>query len=163
MNIYLLRHGKAEDAGDKPDDQRKLTDEGAELIKKSLPGIKERVGTLDYMFTSPMLRAVETAFIVADYFKCRNFLEGTDLLARPDCDAPMLKKINALIGKENIMCVGHIPLLVDFARFMIPEGDETPIEIKKGGLVRLQFKGFILPHTGRLKWIATPKELRGEV
>lgn len=162
MNVYILRHGKAEDQGAKPDNERELTQEGIDSLKDSMPGMKKLIGQVDFILTSPYWRAARTAQIVGEYFRCSSFIDGTDLLAQPDQEDGVIKHINRLIGKENVVVVGHQPYLGELIRLMAPEGSlpEGEIEIKKGGLAKVVFKGFVLPHKGRLEWIKTPKELK---
>src|SRR5438034_11639970 len=65
--IYLIRHGLAEERGDSwPDDaKRPLTDEGISRMRKSVRGLSRLGVTLDVVLTSPLVRARQTAEIVA--------------------------------------------------------------------------------------------------
>ena len=80
-----IRHGLAEERGDAwPDDtKRPLTDEGMSRMRKSARGLA-RVGvTIDVVLTSPLVRARQTAEIVAGGLDPRPSLVNVDSLA-PD-------------------------------------------------------------------------------
>src|SRR5438093_1192036 len=67
FELYLIRHAIAEERGEKwPDDnKRPLTEEGIARMRKAAHGLA-RVGvTLDAVLTSPLVRARQTAEIVA--------------------------------------------------------------------------------------------------
>ena len=93
--IYIMRHGIAQERGGKdapPDDaQRKLTPEGREKTREIAKGLK-RVGfAVDWIVTSPLVRAVETAEIVRDTLKLDAPFDHCDVL-RPGLSAQELMK-----------------------------------------------------------------------
>jgi phosphohistidine phosphatase SixA len=60
--IILLRHGLAEERGDKkPDDLRELTGEGHRTMKKIGRGRVEIFPKAETIVTSPLRRALQTA------------------------------------------------------------------------------------------------------
>src|SRR5258706_7668086 len=65
--LYLVRHGVAEERGDAwPDDaKRPLTDEGISRMRKVTRGLAELGVSLDLILTSPLVRARQTAEILA--------------------------------------------------------------------------------------------------
>ena len=162
MNLFLLRHGaceKTEDAPGGEDSQRRLTAEGRAAIEHSLPGIAGLLGQVDYILTSPYVRAVETAKIVGDYFKCTRFVETLEALAGPEGEKPLESMLNKLIGKENIVVVGHMPYLGDIAAYFAGDSLEESVDLKKGGMAKLYIKGFPGPGEARLHWVMTSEEL----
>jgi phosphohistidine phosphatase len=69
MLLALIRHGIAEDAGPAAgyrDDQRRLTPDGANRIRASAAGIALLGIRPAAVLTSPLIRCVQTAQIVAD-------------------------------------------------------------------------------------------------
>src|SRR5438552_8421202 len=81
--LYLIRHGMAEERGDSwPDDaKRPLTEEGMARLRKSARGL-ERIGvTLDVILTSPLVRTRQTADIVAAAFNPRPHIVSAESLA----------------------------------------------------------------------------------
>lgn len=65
MNLYLVRHGAAEDK--KPggrDFDRGLTEEGKKKMSAAVKGWKALIPGFDTLVSSPLIRAVQTAEIV---------------------------------------------------------------------------------------------------
>lgn len=155
-----MRHGAAEGSeSGKPDTERHLTPEGINAIRNSLPGIQKLVGSLDFIITSPLLRAVDTANIVAEHFDCTGFLVESSNLSTPEKESAVTNELNKLIGKENILLVGHMPYLGGLCRYLVKGLEEEP-DLKKGSLVRIYIKGFPGPGEGVLRWIMTFEELK---
>ena len=83
--LYLIRHGLAEDRGEAwPDDsKRPLTEDGMSRLRKQARGLARLGVTLDIVLTSPLVRARQTAEIVAAGLDPRPSLATIDSLA-PD-------------------------------------------------------------------------------
>ena len=70
MNIYLIRHGEAEQTSEnKPHEERALTVNGIEIIKNSIEIWKQFIDRFDIILTSPLKRAKQTANILYGIFK----------------------------------------------------------------------------------------------
>ncbi len=80
--LYLIRHGLAEERGDRwPDDnKRPLTDEGISRMRKATRGLARLGVTVDVVLSSPLVRARQTAEIVAAGFDPRPSLVNIDSL-----------------------------------------------------------------------------------
>src|SRR6185503_19114772 len=81
--LYLIRHGMAEERGDAwPDDaKRPLSEEGMERLRKSARGLARLDVWIDVVFTSPLVRARQTADIVSAAFDPRPSIITIDSLA----------------------------------------------------------------------------------
>ncbi|PYU14179.1 MAG: phosphohistidine phosphatase SixA, partial [Acidobacteria bacterium] len=69
MELYIVRHGIAIDREDPqcpPDPERYLTEEGVEKTKGVAKGVAALGVAADLFFTSPYVRASQTAEIFAD-------------------------------------------------------------------------------------------------
>src|SRR5512138_3411329 len=68
MDIILMRHGRSAPRGshEGPDDERPLTRDGSRRVKHALPGLHQAVPHIDRVVTSPLLRARQTAELVAE-------------------------------------------------------------------------------------------------
>src|SRR6266496_3811517 len=67
MQIYLLRHGIAEDGKPgRPDAERALTSEGKEKLRRVLKRARRADCSPSLILTSPYRRAVETAAIASE-------------------------------------------------------------------------------------------------
>src|SRR5215469_6165377 len=72
FRIYLVRHGIAvdhADRGDLPDDDRPLTAKGRRRFRRAARAFARMGETPDLLFTSPLIRAAQTAEILAGAFK----------------------------------------------------------------------------------------------
>jgi phosphohistidine phosphatase len=160
MNIYLLRHGTAEDREvGKPDASRALTKEGRRELRAVLhlarmAGVKPGV-----ILTSPLRRAVETARVASAELQCDKVLEIKELT--PDTPPPQLwRAIRAHRSDRELVLAGHEPQLTRLAAFLL----EAPlaIDLKKGALVKIAVQDSQGPPRGVLKWMLTPKLAGGK-
>src|SRR6185436_6950664 len=67
MEIYIVRHAIAEDAPSKGtgDAARALTEEGRQKMKEAAAGFAKLEFSIDKIFSSPLIRAKQTAEILA--------------------------------------------------------------------------------------------------
>src|SRR5881628_3257631 len=81
--LYLIRHGIAEERGDAwPDDaKRPLSDEGMDRLRKEARGLARLGVVIDVVLTSPLVRTRQTADVVAAAFNTRPHIVTADSLA----------------------------------------------------------------------------------
>jgi phosphohistidine phosphatase len=157
MIIYFLRHGLAEDrAGWLADDtQRPLTKEGNEKLAQSAELLTRLSLGLDLIVTSPLVRAFQTAQIVAQRLDIVDKLIQDERLA-PGFDLPRLSEVlTAHPGVETLMLVGHEP---DFSETISDLIGGGRVVCKKGGLARVDVASQS-PLSGELIWLMPPKLL----
>src|SRR5688572_20209987 len=66
MRVYLIRHAHAVDAGPKlPDEARWLSDRGRKVARRVGKALAKEGVELDAVLTSPLVRAVQTAEVLA--------------------------------------------------------------------------------------------------
>ncbi|MDF2428198.1 MAG: phosphohistidine phosphatase SixA [Nitrosopumilus sp.] len=67
MELYIIRHGKAEEVSQNisSDAKRRLTKTGVRELEYVSKALKIFGIQVDYIFTSPLVRAQETAEIIA--------------------------------------------------------------------------------------------------
>jgi phosphohistidine phosphatase len=157
MILYFLRHGLADDrAGWLADDtQRPLTKEGKDkMALEAEVFIRVNLG-LDLIVTSPLMRAFQTAQIVAQRLDMEDKLIQDERLA-PGFDLQKLSEILAAHpGMETVMLVGHEPDFSETISVLIGGGR---VICKKGGLARVDVTSQ-LPLSGELAWLMPPKLL----
>jgi phosphohistidine phosphatase len=137
--LYLVRHAIAAERGDDwPDDtKRPLTTRGVNRFKDSLPGLKALDVAIDEIFSSPLVRAKQTA----------------DLLSGGTAGNPPVKLLDALApGQAPAGVMGQL------AAHLI--GASRPLPFKKGGMCRIDVGGLSPKTAGSLVWFVTPKMLR---
>lgn len=159
MNVYLLRHGKAEDTPPGMRDRdRRLTAEGIESLKAELPGIRSRIAEIDFILTSPYPRARETAEIVAEAYGIVEKVENYEALATHGTESLIIRKLASLPADCSVVLVGHSPILEDIACYM--SRGARDIALKKGGLCGISFSGRPAQDAGELLWLLKPSELK---
>jgi len=156
MELYFLRHGIAADVG--PDGTgdagRPLTSEGTTKMKTAARGMRRLGIQPDLLLTSPLVRAHQTAEIVARALDLELVL--ADALA-PGCTVDRLRE---LLGQhrdaERVMVVGHEP---DFSEMISSLTGGSRISLKKGGLGRVDLE-MLSDGDGTLVWLLPPRALR---
>jgi phosphohistidine phosphatase SixA len=154
--LVLLRHGIAEDpVAGKKDEDRSLTAEGHARMKEIARGLAHALPRVRVIYSSPLLRAVQTALWVSKAYRSRAAVTTTDVLA-PGATKKDFLALVATIQEPRAIFVGHEPILTEFMRALTGL-KPSPLELKKGGCygVRLLEDG-----TGALEWVLPPRILR---
>lgn len=154
--IILLRHGIAEDpTPDKPDDQRALTPEGHARMKQIARGLELALPKANAIYSSPLLRAMQTAMWVAKGYRSRVTVTAHDALA-PGATPEQFISLIESIEENRTIVVGHEPNLTTNLRALLGLGESRAIALDKGGCygVRLQADG-----TASLEWLLPPRIL----
>lgn len=112
MKIFLIRHAEAIDYETdtvKSDDYRFITPNGRSITRKVAKELKEELKDLEIVFTSPLIRAVQTAEIFATRLKIFSDVEVVNEL-RNECTVASLERLicnNASLS--TVALVGHEP------------------------------------------------------
>jgi phosphohistidine phosphatase len=160
MDVFVLRHGEA---GNRQklmvaDTKRTLTEAG----RKEVEEIAKRLSRLklkpDRIITSPLVRARETAEIVAKVQASDKPEEWDEL--KPEGDRQQFySKLSKLKSDSSAMIVGHEPYLST----MICEVIGAPggrLVLKKGGLARVRIDSLSPRVAGELRWLLSPGLLK---
>jgi phosphohistidine phosphatase len=112
MKLYVMRHGPAEEAAASgADADRALTPSGRERVRAVAKRLAEENEEPSSIITSPLVRAVQTAEIVAFASKVGD-RGGTVIVApelAPAGKALALARKLACKGERRVMFVGHEP------------------------------------------------------
>jgi phosphohistidine phosphatase len=158
--LYLIRHGIAEERGDAwPDDsKRPLTDEGISRLRRIARGLV-RIGVeLDVVLTSPLVRTRQTAELVAGAFEAKPAIVTIESLAPGGAAAAVLADLEKHAKRTQIALVGHEPGIGELAARLL--GHRHPIEFKKGAVCRIDVTSLPPGGPGHLRWFVTPKIFR---
>ena len=160
LELYLVRHGIAENRGeDWPDDsKRPLTNGGIAKLRKQARGLVALDVTFDQIISSPLVRTRQTADVLAEVVKGKPPIATTDALAPAGTPAAVIQEIGRHARKARLALVGHEPNLGELAAQLI--GAKAPLEFKKGGICRIDFDVLPPKGVGALRWFVTPKMLR---
>ena len=107
MDFYLVRHGEAVLHG--ADSQRPLTPDGREGVTRVAQAAAERNILIAEIVHSGILRAQETAEILAEYLSPLSGVRTISGLL-PE-DDPMLVKAELEAAQDPLMLVGHLPCI----------------------------------------------------
>lgn len=156
MRIIFFRHGVAEIRGRVPEFERALTDKGIIELGINLPNFTPDLDEhKTVVWSSPLVRARETAELLVEDFKPKSF-ELNDLLAQGDL-GEILESIRNLPKKTVLVMVGHEPYLSEWTY----ELSGIDMSIKKGGIVEIDFNRSN-PGKSKLKKYIKPIKFRPE-
>lgn len=158
--LYLIRHGVAEDRGEKwPDDaKRPLTADGMSKMERAARGIARLGVRLDVILTSPLVRTRQTADILAAELDHHPPIVNADALA-PGADfGAVIAALEKQSRRLRIGLVGHEPAIGEIAGRLI--GTRHPIELKKGAVCRIDVDELPPNGPGELRWLLPAKILR---
>lgn len=161
--VVLIRHAIAEDRGDfartgKSDDLRPLTDKGRRRMVKAARGLSRVISGLDRLFSSPLVRAWQTAEIVSEAFGGRE-AESLESAATGDGNE-LLDALRAVRPGSWIAVVGHEPICGEWTSWLLSGSAIHFINYKKGEACALRFQGAIRPGEADLLWKIRPRQLR---
>ena len=161
IRLYLVRHGIAIDAEEwkgAPDGTRPLTDKGRRRFRKAARAFGKHERRLDLILTSPLVRAVQTAEILAGELK-HGEVAVLEELASGGVAALLAAVAARAQAGRSIALVGHEPqlsaVLATLAR-LTPEKAED-LDFRKGAIVRLDVSGLPDPETALLRWWVKPR------
>jgi phosphohistidine phosphatase len=165
MNLYLMRHGiavTADQPGVESDGERPLTPKGIKRMRRAARGLRRLGVSFDAILTSPLVRARQTADIVATALGLEAHLEEIPELAPESSVERLISSLTPFEKREHLLLVGHNPLLPDAAAVLIAgkKQNSFQIDLKKGGVCCIEIDGLPPDTPGTLHWFLTPKQLR---
>ncbi len=112
MHVVFIRHASAEASADGGDAKRPLTKHGKGEANATARAIKRLGVRLDIVISSPLVRAVQTAEIVAKVHKGAAVV-ADDSLAPPADAVAVARRLRELQqeGVSAVALVGHLPSL----------------------------------------------------
>ena len=163
MNCILFRHGIAVEREEwhGQDTDRPLTERGAKRVSQVAAGFKWLELQPTYIFSSPLVRALETADILQASLGIASAVKRADELL-PDANPErLLALFRDLPPESTALCVGHEPHLGLTASVMLTGKPSTAFPFKKAGACLIELS--VPPKVGRgvLRWWMEPGQLRG--
>jgi phosphohistidine phosphatase len=164
MQLVIIRHGLAGDretfaATGQDDALRPLTAEGRRKMKRNAKGLRRVVAAIDVLGASPLVRAAQTASIVASAY---GGLEVTTVPALAPGASP--KSFLAWLRKQQeatvVAVVGHEPDLGALASWLLTGEEQSHLPLRKGGACLVELEGRPRPGAATLQWALTPRMLR---
>lgn len=140
MRLYLVRHASAVDAEQfpGPDEDRPLTARGRTELRQLLPQVAAEEAPPRTIWTSPLVRAVQTAEAVlalwapgAEVRITRSLLSGANV-------AEVLEELQHEAVTSPLALVGHEPHLGDLLARLL--GADGSIAMPKAGVARVRYR-----------------------
>jgi len=158
--LYVVRHAVAAERGDQyPDDtKRPLTTDGITRFREAAEGLNALGVKLDQILTSPLVRARQTADILAEMVAGRPPVTEIRALAPGNNAAAVITALGEYGRRSAIALVGHEPGVGELAARLV--GARQPFPFKKGAVCRIDVTALPLAGPGELRWFLTPKMLR---
>jgi phosphohistidine phosphatase len=157
MRCYFLRHGLAAEANEwsGSDFDRPLTSDGVELMTREAKTIAALGLKLDVIITSPLVRAKQTAAIVAKKLEIPDRVVEDERLGAGFGPSRLVDILARHAGANAIMLVGHEPGMSGAIAHL---AGGVALDFKKGSLARVDLAD---PATlqGELVWLIPPKVL----
>ncbi len=156
MKLYFVRHGQAESRDTWPQAQdhlRPLSEDGVRRMHTTARTFRKLGLQPAAILTSPLIRARQTADIVAEALGCE-IVEEESL--EPGFGLTALKALlQRHADAEALMLVGHEPDFSSTVEGLISGGR---LVVKKGSLIRVDLFS-LNPPRGELIWLIPPKVL----
>src|SRR6266850_5206677 len=160
MQLYVVEHGIAVEGGEGiPDEWRPLTDKGRRRFQKTARAFGKLGRKLDLILTSPLVRAVQTAEILAGE------TEPGEVAVLPELDpkfdvAAVRSAIAARAGKaEAVAIVGHEPQLSSVLA-ALSGVSQAEIDLENGIIVRVDVSTLTDGASADPRWWLKPKGTR---
>jgi len=156
MEIYLLRHGIAEDTrAGQSDTDRELTSEGREKLRRVLKRARSADVSPSLILSSPYRRAVQTADVAAEALEYKGKIVETEALISNAPPHEAWEEIRAHHDESAILLASHEPLMSTLAAFLLG-APSLQVDMKKAALVRIDCDRLGREPRCTLKWMLTP-------
>jgi len=158
MDIWFVRHAIAADRAphSAADCDRPLTEHGRDVFEDLAEILAEHVKMPERIFSSPLVRAVQTAELLAEAAGLKKKdLAVSDVLA-PAVNLERLLDFLREQKVERIALVGHEPDMSRCSSALIGGGQ---FAFGKGNVACIRFDGVPGPGAGELRWFIGPKLL----
>jgi len=162
IRVYLVRHGIALDPADRgelADDDRPLTGKGRRRFRRTARAFARLGEPPEFIFTSPLIRAAQTAEILASALRQSEVAVLDEL--RPD---GAVGKLLAEVGRrvkdeQSVALVGHDPQMSQLVAALadVPRADQGRIDFRKGAIVRIDVGELPSARPTQPRWWMKPK------
>jgi phosphohistidine phosphatase len=116
--------------------------------------------SFEAILASPLVRARQTAELVARGLQIRNRLDLTEHLAPAGDFAQLVRQVNKLRpAPKSVLLVGHEPYLSSLVSLLCTGGSHLTLNFKKGGLCRLEVGTLRCGRCAVIEWLLAPRLL----
>jgi phosphohistidine phosphatase len=161
MQLHLMRHGIAvpPQAWSGPENERPLTPRGGEEIRRGARGLATLGVTFDLVASSPYVRALETARLVASALGVETPVEECPALCPGARLDTVVRFLESFGDRESVLVVGHMPDVATMALSLMGCAGAPGMLFGQGAICSLELDGLPPRRHGRLDWHLTPAHL----
>lgn len=153
MDLYLIRHAQAQDGHLYGEDaERPLTADGRRAAREVGRAIAEQGVGFDAVIVSPLVRAVETAELIAVEVGYEGALQVSSELEPEGRSGRVVEKLVEPATVERLALVGHEPSMGKLLSHLV---GKHGLSLSKGAVVRLRWDG----KAAHYVWAVKPKRL----
>ena len=152
MKLYLLRHGAAADYADS-DSLRPLSSMGADQVRRVVSRMARQMADVQAIYSSPKLRARQTADIASQQLSMERQVAETDLI-KPGGDIVQLEQFIAQQDISDVLLVTHQPFVGNLIDYLTGQPGRG-YEMGTGCLACLELIAFSRG-CGTLQWLERP-------
>ena len=157
MEIYILRHGVAEDGQPgQPDAERALTPDGRKKLRNVLRTAAAAGVAPSLILTSPYKRALQTAQLAAEILEYKGELLRTKALEPAAAPKTVWDEIRVHKDETQILLAGHEPLFSRLTAYLLGSPN-LQVDFKKGAIACVEVERFGAEPHGVLRWMLTSK------
>jgi len=161
MQVLIVRHAIAEDQA--PSDAlRPLSEKGIENMKENVQGLQKILPTIDLIINSPLLRAQQTADLIAAVHPNAQ-RETWRALSPMGPETKILTGLQQLAKDQQlntVTLVGHEPDLGKLITWFLTGEAAYWMPLKKGAACLVEFPDKIKAGQAQLNWALKPAQLR---
>ena len=158
MKLYLIRHATASDTA-ASDAERELTNEGREEARVAGAALAELGAKPKHIISSPLVRARQTAEIVAKALSFSGQVEILDELENGTTTVSLVKALKPRDSADEILLVGHIPSLSEHLAALIGAKNAEGLPLGKASVACVELERLRIG-TGQLRWLMRQGQLR---
>lgn len=155
MEVYLLRHGIAEERGGSiADRSRALTPQGRRKLESVLRRARKAKVSPTLILSSPFRRAFQSAEVAAELLGYHGTITKTAALQPGSSAEAVWREVSKHASEPAILLCGHEPLLGEVFSYLLG-ADWALVDLRKGALGRIDVEPAAGKPRGRLRWLLT--------
>jgi phosphohistidine phosphatase len=164
MQLLIIRHAIAEDKVEfartgRDDTERPLTREGKRQMRHVVKGMRRVVRSVDVLASSPLVRAEQTAAIVAEEYDEISIDTVPELSPESD-PAAFARWLRTQSEAKVVAVVGHEPHLGMLTTWLMTGSRESHVTLEKGGACMLEIDEQPGTRSATLQWSLTPEVMK---
>lgn len=160
MQLLMIRHSYAAEPGSVPggDFERPLTERGQQVFSRMANWLAERGLSPERILHSPLVRATQTAAILAE--SCQQELTEENARHWIGSGLPLTELLEELNDNvvESVAIIGHEPRMSSCTSALVAGGK---LHFSPATIACVQFHGSIREGQGTLEWMLSPKQFLG--